>query len=282
MIRACGAEPVLLPSEARDGYELRPEVLRAALHEHGDAAKCVILCNPSNPTGCVPSRAAQEALAAVLRDHPGVLVVADEIYERLLFGDAQHTSMASLPGMAARTVTVNGPSKAFAMTGFRIGFSAAPLLLARAMSKVQSQTTGSASSVSQHAALATLTRVPSENPQWLPARLSELQGKRDLAVGLLTAIPSVECATPSGAFYLFPDVSRYYGRCHTDTEGRRVLIDGSRTLCVELLRAEHVALAPGEAFGVDSCVRLCYAATEDTIREAIGRLAKFLAALEPA
>jgi aspartate/methionine/tyrosine aminotransferase len=283
MVKMCYGEPVILPTDASNNFCLQPEVLRQTLLDistHGGLVACIILCNPHNPTGSVPTRLQLEALAEVLRDYPQVVVISDEIYERLLHDDAEHTSIASLEGMSERTVTVNGPSKAFSMTGFRIGYCVAPLVLAKAMGKLQSQITSCASSVSQYAALAALTVVGKTNPNWLPSRLAELTTQRDLAHKLLVAIPHVHCTKPNGAFYLFPDVSHYFGKRLVGEGGREsVVIGDAHRLCVELLRSQHVALVPGDAFGAPNNVRLCYAADQCTIKEAIGGLKIFLESL---
>ncbi len=281
MVKICGAAPVVVSTSVADDYCLTAEALRRTLEQHAKVT-CLILCNPSNPTGCVPTRQQLQSIADVLRDFPQVAVISDEIYERLLYDGWKHTSFASLDGMQERTVTVNGPSKAYSMTGFRIGYSASPLRLAKAISKLQSQITSCASSISQRATLAAMTQVESRNPSWLPSRVAELRAKRDLTVRLLNEIPHVQCAAPPGAFYVFPDVSHYFGR-HLRVAGGpdSAPIDGSHALCVQLLRTAQVALVPGEAFGADSHIRLCYAAQENTIREAVSRLKTFLLSLGP-
>lgn len=204
-------------------------------------------------------------------------MLSDEIYERLTYDNAVHTSFATLPGMHERTITINGFSKSHAMTGFRVGYSASSLPVAKAIGKLQSQITSCASSVAQYAACAALQRMPQSNPGWFAARVAELQAKRDIAYAILQTIPHVHCPKAQGAFYLLPDVSYYFGK-HVPMSGEEVL--NSHELCLQLLRREKVALVPGDAFGVPDCVRLSYATSTDVIVEALQRVRKFLLSLE--
>jgi aspartate/methionine/tyrosine aminotransferase len=212
-----------------------------------------------------------EAIAGILRDHPGVTVISDEIYEHLTYG-VQHTSFATLSGMYDRTITINGFSKSLSMTGLRVGYAAAPLHVAKACGKLQSQLSSCASSVGQYAAEKALTTV---SPSWIPERVLELEGKRDLMYSLLMQIPGLSCPKPDGAFYMLPDVSEYFGSS-TRSGGK---IDSANDFCLELLKEQGVALVPGEAFGADRCVRLSYAASETLIRASLERLSKFVASL---
>jgi aspartate/methionine/tyrosine aminotransferase len=275
MVKICQATPTLVETRAEDGYAVRAESIRAALAAD-PRASCIVLCNPNNPTGCVMTGGElQRAVADVLVDYPHITVISDEIYEHLVYGGAPHVSFAALPGMSERTITVNGFSKSHSMTGLRVGYAAAPLHVAKACGKLQSQLTSCASSIGQYAALRALTSTP---PAWIPTRVRELQGKRDLMYSLLSEIPGglLSCPKPRGAFYMLPDVSGYYG-CTTAT-GRRV--DNATDFCLELLREHGVALVPGEAFGAERCVRLSYAASEELIRESIGRLSQFVTSLQ--
>ncbi|KAJ1396608.1 pyridoxal phosphate-dependent transferase, partial [Ochromonadaceae sp. CCMP2298] len=280
MVRMCGASSVVLPTLAAEDYSLTGAALRQAL-EQQPRARVLILCNPSNPSGCVSSEQSLLEIAAVLRDFPQVVVLSDEIYERLTYEpEHPHLSFAAIPGMHGRTVTINGFSKSHSMTGYRIGYLAAPLRVAKAAAKVQSQITSCASSVSQHAALAALS-MPDGGSQWLRERLGELRGKRDLAYSLLQDIPGVSCPLPRGAFYLLPDVSSHFGKRMPATAGAAgVVVRDSTDLCLQLLRAEGVALVPGDAFGAPATVRISYAASEQLLQGALTRLGRFLAALE--
>jgi len=273
MVKMCQAAPVDVVCAAELGYALTPKALRAALEAHPKTS-CIILCNPSNPTGCVMNRDDLEALAVVLRDYPKVVIISDEIYERLTY-HVPHTSFASLPGMMGRTVTINGFSKSHSMTGYRIGYAAAPLSIAKACGKLQSQMTSCASSIAQQAATVALADVPAN---WMQERVGELCGKRDLAFRLVSEIPHVVCPKPDGAFYILPDVSAYF---NTVTPGGNAVRD-SHELCLELLRTEQVALVSGDAFGAPLCIRLSYAASTDLIEESIKRLRRFLLSLKKA
>ena len=199
------------------------------------------------------------------------MVISDEIYERLTY-DVPHTSFASLPGMFDRTVTVNGFSKSHSMTGYRLGYSASGTQVAKANSKIQSQMTSCASSISQYAGLVALRDVPDA---WMQERVQELKQKRDFAYSLLLKIPHISCPKPDGAFYLLPDISFYYNR--STKNGKKV--SNSHELCLELLREQGVALVSGDAFGADKCLRISYAASFDLIENSIVRLSSFLASL---
>jgi len=219
------------------------------------------------------SREQCEAVAEVLRrpENQHVYVLSDEIYERITFDGLKHVSFAALDGMWERTLTINGFSKAFSMTGYRLGYLAAPKPIVQAASKLQSQITSCATSISQHAGIAALK----SDLGYISGKVAELQQKRDLAHGMLEGIPHVTCPKPQGAFYLFPDVSAYFGRCTESGEE----IDGSTKLCLHLLSEYRVALVPGDAFGAPSCLRLSYAATVENIRDAISKLGVCLQAL---
>ena len=267
MARLAGAEPVAVPAAASADYKITPEQLEAAITPR---SRVLILCSPSNPTGAVYERHELEALADVLRRHPGIVVVSDEIYEQVVF-DAEHVSFASLDGMGERTATVNGFSKAYAMTGWRLGYLAAPDWWSGAVAKVQSQLTSGASSITQYASLAAFTMGTGPVEEMVEA----FRERRDAVLARLQAVDGVTCPTPQGAFYLFPDVSAFYGR---QSGGHAV--SGSVDLCGYLLDHHDVALVPGEAFGADAGVRISYATDLDTLMRACDRIEAGLLALE--
>jgi len=267
MVNLAGAQPVIVETTAESGYLLEPEQLRRALAGHPNV-KLLILCNPSNPTGGVYSKEALEGLCEVLRDFPNVYVLADEIYDQLVYSDDATTTAAELcpsiagePGMWERTLTINGFSKAYAMTGLRLGYLAAPKQLARACTTLQSQFTSCASSVGQAAGVAALTQVDAD---WLPEKVSELKGKRDQCLQRLADMPGVTVkVAPQGAFYVLPDVSSYFG-------GDDV------AFCRELLQEQKLALVPGSSFGAPGTVRISYATSLDELNLAMDKLASFL------
>jgi|EP01033_Poteriospumella_lacustris_P009729 aspartate/methionine/tyrosine aminotransferase len=279
MVELCMGVPVIVPTKADEGFHLSGTSLRRAL-ESNPRTSAIILCNPSNPTGKNMARDHLREIADVLADFPSVAIISDEIYERLVYDGEEHWSFVSVaPELYDRTITINGCSKSHAMTGFRIGYCATSAFLSKHIAKLQSQLTSCASSISQAAALAALEDPRIDASHWLQSRVRELQEKRDLALELLNVIPDVAVDKPTGAFYLLPDVHRYYGRSVALEDGTQAVIRNSNDLCETLLRVEKVALVPGSCFGDDRCVRISYAASKDVIREAIPRLARFLRSL---
>lgn len=277
MVRLCQGDPIIVPTNHLDNFMLQPETLKQVLDNHKGNVSCLIFCNPCNPSGSVPSKDHLLSLVAVLDQHPDVIVVSDEIYERILFDNVTHCSFGSISDIRHRTVVINGPSKAFAMTGYRIGFSVAPLSIAKAIAKLQSQITSCASSIAQHATAAAYTKVPQS---WNDDTVLSLKRKRDLTLDLLRQIPGLSCASPQGAFYLFPKVSNYFGKkFRSDGGSKEIIIDNSYTFCKELLKEYQVALVPGEAFGMENNVRICFAANESTLVQSMRRLKKFILSL---
>jgi aspartate/glutamate/aspartate-prephenate aminotransferase len=261
MVALAGANPVIVPTTADTGYLLTAAQLRATLTEHGDAVKCLILCNPSNPTGGVYSAQHLIELTQVLTDFPHVAILADEIYERLVYGTDECPSFAAQPGMFHRTLTVNGFSKAYAMTGLRLGYLAAPAHLARAVTTIQSQLTSCAGSLSQAGGLAALTMVTDED---LQANVEIMRVKRDYVLEQLAAMPGVHVAVPpAGAFYVLPDVQGYYNG--DDVE-----------LCLDLLKSKKLAIVPGTSFGAPGTVRISYATSMEELEVAMDKLRSFL------
>jgi len=260
MVRFAGGKPVVVPTTVESNYLMTPDQLEDAISER---TKIVILCTPSNPTGSVYSREQLEGLAAVLRRHPDVFVISDEIYEHLVY-DAEHVSIASLEGMKDRTITVNGFSKAFAMTGWRLGYLAARLEIVKAASKLQGQLTSAPSTISQVAGIAALDLDHSV----IQAMVTEFRKRRDFVVRSMQEIPVVLCPVPEGAFYVFPDISTYVGG--TTDSGRTLKC--SQDVCMYLLEEYDVALVPGEAFGEPNGIRLSYAASDDDLKVACERI----------
>ncbi|MGB3542180.1 pyridoxal phosphate-dependent aminotransferase [Rubrivirga sp.] len=268
MARLAGATPVALPAGPEADYKVTPADLEGAIT---DRTRLVIINSPSNPTGAVYSPEELAALAEVIGRHDRVLVLSDEIYEYVTF-DAEFVSFGSLPGMGERTATVNGFSKAYAMTGWRLGYLAAPLWWARATAKIQSQYTSGPSSITQYASLAAFDM----DHGVIDEMVSAFRERRDAVLARLESIPGVSCPTPNGAFYLFPDVSAVYGRSTPSGD----VIEGSVALCQYLLEEHDLALVPGEAFGLDSGVRLSYATDMDSLMRACDRLEAGLGALQ--
>jgi aspartate aminotransferase/aspartate/glutamate/aspartate-prephenate aminotransferase len=268
MTRFAGAEPVVVPTTADDGYKLSPDALDAALT---DQTRLIVLCSPSNPTGAVYTPDELAALADVIRKYDDLYVLSDEIYEHVTF-DVKHVSFASLPGMKERTITVNGFSKAYAMTGWRLGYLAAPKPIVQAAAKIQGQFTSAPSSISQKAGVAALEMDMGPVREMVAA----FRERRDAVLERLNAIDGVHCPTPGGAFYLFPEVADYFGT--TAPDGRS--IDTSEDLCFYLLEEHNVALVPGGAFGGPNGLRLSYASSMEDLDTALDRIEAGLTALQ--
>jgi aspartate/methionine/tyrosine aminotransferase len=267
IVKMSGATPVFVDTTPERCYALEPSAIQAAITER---TRMLIVCNPSNPTGGAMDRSQLEAIAALLRkpEYQHIYVLSDEIYERICFDGLEHVSFAALEGMRRRTLTINGFSKSHAMTGYRLGYLAAPASIVKAATKIQSQITSCASSIAQHAGIAALKSAPEP----LAAHVVALRRKRDVALKLLEAIPGVTCPTPQGAFYLLPDVSHYFGK---KTPSGVAIVD-AYSLGLHLLEDYRVALVPGEAFGAPRCLRISYAATEENITDALTKLAECL------
>ncbi|KAL6781808.1 hypothetical protein ACKKBF_B09475 [Auxenochlorella protothecoides x Auxenochlorella symbiontica] len=271
MARLAGATPVVLPCPAAEGFLLTPRRLASALTP---ASRLLILCSPSNPTGAVYPEATLRALAEVVAAHPRLLVLSDEIYEYVVFPPARHVSFASLPGMAHRTLTVNGFSKAYAMTGWRLGYLAAPPTFATAAGVVQSQCTSGASSIAQHAALAALGLGPHGGDP-VARMVAAFRERRDYVVARLRAIPGVVLDAPDGAFYVFPDASALVGP-GAEAPGFGP-VPTVAELCRYILEVAHVVVVPGEAFGEPACFRISYATSMEQLEKGLDRIAAALA-----
>jgi len=257
---------VIVRTTVEDEFKMSAEQLEAAITPK---TKALLLCSPSNPTGSVYTRDELKALADVLVKHPNVYVIADEIYEHINFVGG-HESIAQFDEIKDRCVIINGVSKGYAMTGWRIGYMAGPAWLIKACGKLQGQMTSGACSIAMRASLEALTGDQSCVKEMRDAFLR----RRDLILGHVTQIEGVKCTTPGGAFYVFPDMSTYIGK---SVDGRKIETD--MDLCIYLLEVGHIATVPGSAFGADGCVRISYANSDENLEKAMDRLKKALAAL---
>lgn len=267
LVRLAEGVPVMVKGGIENDFKVTAQQLEQAITPK---TKAVIFSSPCNPTGSVFSKNELKAIADVILKHPGIIVIADEIYEHINFTGEQ-VSIASFPGMFERTITVNGFAKGFAMTGWRVGYIAAPKWIADGCNKVQGQITSANCSIAQRAALAAITGDIQPTNQMV----EEYRKRRDIVYNLLKEIPGVKANYPEGAFYFFPDVSSFYGK----SDGSKVIQNGD-DLCLYLLEKAHVSLVPGGAFGDESCVRLSYAASEKDLREALKRMKEALTALK--
>ena len=267
MVKLAGGTPVIVNAAFDQDFKMTPEQLEAAITPK---TRMLILCSPSNPTGSVYSKEELEALAEVIKRHEGLYVLADEIYEHINYV-GHHESIAQFPGMKERSIIVNGVSKAYAMTGWRIGFIAAPEWIVKGCNKLQGQYTSGPCSVSQKAAEAAYTT----SQECVETMRKAFERRRDLIVSLAKEIPGLEVNCPQGAFYLFPKCSSFYGKSY---EGRK--IETSTDLAMFLLEEGHVATVGGDAFGDPECFRMSYATSDDNIREAMRRIKETLAKLK--
>lgn len=274
MARLADAKPVIIPTSVSENFLLDPKVLESKLTEK---SRLLILCSPSNPTGSVYPKKLLEEIAKIVSKHPRLLVLSDEIYEHIMYAPSTHTSFASLPGMWERTLTVNGFSKAFAMTGWRLGYLAGPTHFVAACGKIQSQFTSGASSIAQKAGVAAL-HLGYRGGESISTMVKAFRERRDFLVESFRKLGGVEISEPQGAFYLFLDFSSYYG---AEIEGFGVIKD-SESLCRYLLEKAQVAVVPGEAFGDDKCIRISYAASLSTLQAAIERIKEAMVLLRPA
>ena len=267
MVLLAEGTPVAVPTTIEQDFKMTPEQLEQAITPR---TRAIILCSPSNPTGSVYSAAELEALKDVLLKHERVMIIADEIYEHINYVGA-HASMAQFPDIKDRVVIVNGVSKAYAMTGWRIGFIAAPEWVVKGCNKLQGQYTSGPCSVSQKAAEAAYTG----SQECVEQMRQAFERRRDLIVRLAREIPGLEVNNPQGAFYLFPKCSSFFGK----RDGERV-INSSSDLAMYLLEVGHVATVGGDAFGSPECFRMSYATSEENIVEAMRRIADTVARLQ--
>ena len=267
MALLAGAKPVIINAGFEQNFKITPRQLEEAIT---DKTRILILCSPSNPTGSVYSQDELDALAKVITSHDDLFVLADEIYEHINYV-GEHASIARSEGMKERTVIVNGVSKAYAMTGWRIGYIAAPEWIVKGCNKLQGQYTSGSCSVSQKAAEAAYTM----SQECVETMRLAFQRRRDLIVELAKDIPGLEVNVPEGAFYLFPKCSSFYGKKYGDR-----IITSSTDLAMFLLEEGHVATVGGDAFGDPDCFRMSYATSDDNIREAMRRIKDTLAKLK--
>ncbi|MBY0568624.1 MAG: pyridoxal phosphate-dependent aminotransferase [Hyphomonadaceae bacterium] len=265
MAMLCGATPVFVDTTLEDGFKVRPEALAKAITPH---TKWVMLNSPSNPSGAAYTADELKALAAVLLDFPNVLVLTDDMYEHLTYGDFAFTTIAQVePRLYERTLTMNGVSKAYSMTGWRIGYAGGPEWLIKAMANVMGQTTSNPCSISQWAAVEALN-----GPQdFIPKNKKLFQDRRDLVVSMLNQANGVNCPTPEGAFYVYPSIAKLIGK--KAPSGK--IIDTDETFALQLLEAEQVAVVHGTAFGLAPCFRISYATSNECLEDACTRIQRF-------
>ena len=258
------ATSTIIPSSIDTDFKITPEQLEAAI---SPKTKLIMFNSPNNPSGIIYTEAEYRALGKVLEKYPDIYILSDEIYEHINYG-TKHFSIAAIPELYDRTITVNGVAKAFAMTGWRIGYIGAPAWIAKACNKMQGQITSGANCIAQRATITAL-EAPVSKIQYM---IDEFQIRRELIIKLLSGIPGIRLNQPAGAFYVFPDVSHYFGKSL-----RGKTIKDASDFALYLLEEAHVATVTGDAFGNGDCIRISYAASQDNIKEAIGRIAKALA-----
>lgn len=266
LIKLSGGVPVMVHGEIENNFKVDMKEVEKAITPK---TKAIIYSSPSNPTGSIYSKEELSELADIVAKNPNVIVISDEIYEYINFV-GKHESIASFDKVKDQVVIVNGFSKGFAMTGWRVGYIAAPLELAAACDKIQGQFTSATCGIAQRAALTAISSGLEESFKMKDA----FKARRDLVLGLLNEIPGVKTYIPEGAFYIFPDIQYYFGKSKGDT-----LINDSVDFCTYLLNEAHVSTVAGKAFGAPNCFRLSFAASEDMLKEAIRRISKALSEL---
>lgn len=259
----CEAKSVEIRSSIDNNFKITPEQLEAAITPK---TKLILFNSPNNPSGVMYSKEEYEALGKVLEKYPNIFIMSDEIYEHINY-DSKPFSIAAIPSLYERTITVNGLAKAFAMTGWRIGYIGAPEWIAKACTKLQGQITSGTNCIAQRAAI-TAVLAPVEKIQYM---VDEFKTRRDIIINLLRDISGFNVNVPEGAFYVFPDISSFFGKT---LKGK--LIENASDFAMYLLEEANVATVTGDAFGAPDCIRISYAASESQIREAIGRIKKAL------
>jgi len=266
LVKLGEATPIVLESNIDNDFKMSPEALEKAITPN---TKMIIFSSPCNPSGTVYSQSELEDLAKVLEKYPHVFIISDEIYEHINFG-VKHFSLARIESVKDRVITVNGVSKGFAMTGWRVGYIAAPQWIASACNKIQGQVTSATCAIAQKATETAMLASPTEIEHMRIA----FHKRRDLMLTMLSEIPGIKTNIPDGAFYIFPDVSYYFGK----SDGDKTITDSS-DFCMYILNDAHIALVAGEAFGSPNCVRISYAASEENLIEAVNRIKKSLVKL---
>lgn len=257
------ATSIILPTTIDAGFKITPEQLEAAITPK---TKLIMFNSPNNPSGIIYTEDEYRALGKVLEKYPDIYILSDEIYEHINYG-TPHFSLAAIPELYDRTITVNGVAKAFAMTGWRIGYIGAPAWIAKACNKMQGQITSGANCIAQRATITAL-EAPVSNIQYM---VDEFKNRRKLIIELLSDIPGFKINEPEGAFYVFPDISYYFGKT---LKGKT--ISNANDFALYLLEEAHVATVTGEAFGNNDCIRISYAASNDDIKTAVTRMAEAL------
>ena len=263
MVKLCQAESVIISAGPESDFKITPAQLEAAITPK---TKVFLFNSPSNPTGATYTPEEVQALAKVLVDKD-IITISDEIYEKITFDGVKHYSIAQYPGMKEKTVVINGLSKAYSMTGWRVGYAAGPKTIIDLAANLQSHSTSNACSVSQKAATAALTG-PQDEIEMMARKFEE---RRNLVMNEIANVRDVVCPVPGGAFYIFFDVSQLYGRSYKGTA-----INSSADMCTYLLAEENIGLVPGDAFGNDNCVRMSFACSNENIIEGIKRLKRGL------
>ena len=257
------AKSVIIPSTIENDFKISPDQLEGSINSK---TKLVMFNSPNNPSGTIYTKKELEAMGEILKKYPDVYILSDEIYEHINYG-TPHFSIAGIPDLYDRTITVNGVAKAFAMTGWRIGYIGAPEWIAKACNKMQGQITSGANCIAQRATITALNE-PITKIQYM---IDEFAKRREIIIELLKDIPGIKLNKPSGAFYVFPDVSSYFGKV---LNGKK--IKNATDFALYLLEKAHVATVTGEAFGNGNCIRISYAASEEKIRLAIERISSAL------
>lgn len=262
LVKLAEGRPVYVYAGIEQDFKITPKQLESAITP---ATRLIMFNSPSNPTGSVYTYDELRALAEVLLKHTHVFILSDEIYEYIIF-EGKHASLASFGGLRDRIAVVNGVSKGYAMTGWRLGYLAGPQAIADACNKIQGQMTSGTCTIAQRAAIDAMLRNPAETTE-LQEMVSAFRRRRDLLLELMSDIPGLRCNKPQGAFYLFPDVTYFYGKRYGECT-----INNGDDLCLYLLDQAQVALVPGSAFGDPSCIRISYAASEEQLTEAMHRI----------
>ena len=267
IIKLAEGIPVEIKSNIDSDFKITPDQLEASITSR---TKMIMFSSPCNPSGTVYTKSELEAIAKMLEKYPNIYIVSDEIYEHINFSD-KHFSIGTIPSMKDRTVTVNGVSKGFAMTGWRVGFIGAPLWIAKACNKIQGQVTSATCAIAQKATERAMLAEPRSTTREMKETFLK---RRNMIVSSLREIPGINCNVPQGAFYVFPDISSYFGKSYANE-----IINNANDFCMYLLNYAHVACVAGDAFGNPECIRISYAASDEKLTEAVNRMKTHLARL---